>query len=164
MSSTSTSNLSKEFFEFVRAIGESKSKQVRYSPIKVLQGFPMIFVCAWWRTGGGQNHYSRGGAPQEENGRLQTNGTGEWLWEGQRCCMAHCQVQQKKLKEFLIRLIYVEMLGHDASFGYIKAVEVGFWAWRPRLHADAIPFLPFLLAASLLLPPLLHSSLPVPIS
>jgi AP-4 complex subunit epsilon-1 len=31
---------------------------------------------------------------------------------------------QKKLKELLIRLLYVEMLGHDASFGYIKAIEM----------------------------------------
>ena len=30
----------------------------------------------------------------------------------------------KRLKEFLIRLLYVEMLGHDASFGYMKSVEL----------------------------------------
>ncbi len=32
--------------------------------------------------------------------------------------------QTRKDKEFLVQLIYVEMLGLDASFGYIKAVEM----------------------------------------
>lgn len=37
--------------------------------------------------------------------------------------MPEATVGRKKMKEFLVRMIYVEMLGHDASFGYIK---VGF--------------------------------------
>lgn len=31
---------------------------------------------------------------------------------------------KKKLKELIIRSIYVEMLGQDASFSYIRAVEL----------------------------------------
>ncbi|THG18621.1 hypothetical protein TEA_020017 [Camellia sinensis var. sinensis] len=33
-------------------------------------------------------------------------------------------IPKRKMKEFIIRLVYVEMLGHDASFGYIHVVKM----------------------------------------
>lgn len=77
----SGSHLSKDFFDLVKAIGESKSKQQEDS----------IIV--------------------DEVATLKKR-------------MVEAQVTKKKMKELLIRLVYVEMLGHDASFGYIKAIEL----------------------------------------
>mmetsp|Transcript_39227 Transcript_39227/g.122738 ORF Transcript_39227/g.122738 Transcript_39227/m.122738 type:complete len:1048 (-) Transcript_39227:67-3210(-) len=74
-------HLSKDFYDLVKAIGESKSKQeednIIQHEVKVLK--------------------ARISDPNNV---------------------------RKKLKEFIVRLLYVEMLGHDASFGYIKAVEL----------------------------------------
>ena len=74
-------HLSREFFDLVKTIGESKSKQEEDR------------ICS------------------AEILRLKASSSAA-LGKG------------RALKEYLIRLIYVEMLGHDASFGYMKAVEV----------------------------------------
>lgn len=82
-------HLSKEFFELVKSIGESKSKQEEDRII--------IHEVAQLKR---------------KLSEVTTTSSS-----------AGSQVNKKK-KEFLIRLMYVEMLGHDASFGYIKAVEM----------------------------------------
>jgi AP-4 complex subunit epsilon-1 len=81
-------NLSAEFFELLKAIGESKSKQEedRIIAKEVAKLKSKLEAPA----AGGTNPLSN----------------------------------KKRAKEFLVRLLYVEMLGHDGSFGYIKAVEM----------------------------------------
>lgn len=85
----SGSHLSKEFFELVKSIGESKSKQEEDRII--------IHEVAQLKRKLNEVPSSSGISGSQMN---------------------------KKKKEFLIRLMYVEMLGHDAAFGYIKAVEM----------------------------------------
>jgi AP-4 complex subunit epsilon-1 len=76
----SGSHLSKEFFDLVKSIGESRSKQ--------------------------------------EEDKIIVN---EVATLKQR--MAAREVPPRKMKEYLIRMLYVEMLGHDASFGHIHGVR-----------------------------------------
>lgn len=80
----SGSHLSKDFFELVKAIGESKSKQ--------------------------------------EEDRIIMNEVGVLKKK-----MPEANVAREKMKEFLVRMIYVEMLGHDASFAYIKVSVCGLY-------------------------------------
>jgi AP-4 complex subunit epsilon-1 len=81
-------NLSKEFFELLKAIGESKSKQEEDRIIaKEVQCLKQKLEPP----------------PPGVSPPLQS---------------------KKRAKEFLVRLLYVEMLGHDASFGYMQAVQM----------------------------------------
>lgn len=81
--------LSKEFFELIKSIGESKSKQ---EEDRIMAREVLRLKQKLEPTPSGQVH--------------------------------PLQSSKKRSKEFLVRLLYVEMLGHDASFGYIKAVEM----------------------------------------
>ena len=88
-------NLSKEFFDLLKAIGESKSKQEEDRII------------------------------QKEVARLkQKLETPPPAAHGAAPGANQLLTSKKRAREFLVRLLYVEMLGHDGSFGYIKAVEM----------------------------------------
>lgn len=77
----SSSVQGKEFFDLVKSIGESKSKQEEDRIIA------------------------------EEIAFLKRK-------------IVETGLPKKKVKEFLVRAIYIEMLGQDASYAYIKAVEL----------------------------------------
>lgn len=46
------------------------------------------------------------------------------------------KLDKSRGKEYMIRLIYCEMLGHDASFAYIKALQ---FASDPNIHTKKVP-------------------------
>ncbi|CAK9005519.1 AP-4 complex subunit epsilon (AP-4 adaptor complex subunit epsilon) (Adaptor-related protein complex 4 subunit epsilon) (Epsilon subunit of AP-4) (Epsilon-adaptin) [Durusdinium trenchii] len=77
----SGSHLSKDFFDLVKSIGESKSKQ--------------------------------------EEDRIIVNEV-----RTLKARFMEKNLTKKVIKESLIRLIYVEMLGHDASFAYVHAIQL----------------------------------------
>lgn len=77
----SSQTSSKEFFELIKSIGESKSKQ---EEDRIMLGEVAVLKAKFLEK----------------------------------------DVSKKKMKELLVRLVYVEMLGHDASFGYIQAVQL----------------------------------------
>jgi len=98
-------HLSKEFFELVKQIGESRSKQEEDKIIsnEVLQL---------------KHHLNQ-----------------------------KTSISTRRMKEYLVRAIYVEMLGHDASLAYIHAVKltneknliakrIGYLACNVFLHKD----------------------------
>eukprot|EP00921_Rhytidocystis_pertsovi_P003025 GHVQ01005038.1.p1 GENE.GHVQ01005038.1~~GHVQ01005038.1.p1 ORF type:complete len:859 (-),score=114.24 GHVQ01005038.1:1882-4458(-) len=100
----SGSHLSKEFFELVKSIGESRSKQ--------------------------------------EEDRIIVNEVAVL-----KLRLNEPNVTPRKMKEYLVRAVYVEMLGHDASFSYIHAVKLthekqllckrmGYLACNVFLHKD----------------------------
>lgn len=100
----SGAHLSKDFFELIKNIGESRSKQEEDKIVL------------------------------KELRNLKEK-------------MKEKSVSSKKMKELCIRMIYVEMLGHDAQFGYINAVNlccqknlvekrVGYLACCLCLHMD----------------------------
>ncbi len=71
----------REFFDLVKAIGESKSKQEEDRII----ADEVVFL----------------------KKKIVESG-----------------IQKKKIKEYLVRAIYVEMLGQDASYAYIRGVDL----------------------------------------
>jgi AP-4 complex subunit epsilon-1 len=77
---SSGSHLSKELFDLVKSIGDSRSKQEEDKIIT------------------------------QEATQLKTK-------------ISEPSIPPKKMKEMLIRAIYIEMLGHDASFAYIHAIN-----------------------------------------
>jgi AP-4 complex subunit epsilon-1 len=99
-------HLSKEFFELIKAIGEAKSKQeedrIIMREVNTLKKKLESGEKTTTGLGMSGSHLLPGAAGGTPGNGLNSN--------------------KKKAREFLVRILYVEMLGHDGGFGYIKAV------------------------------------------
>lgn len=104
-------HLSKEFFELIKAIGESKSKQEEDRIITNEIASLKKKMDGSFSSGGGAISMSPGSPIPSMGTPGGGGGKGNSL-----------SGNKKKAREFLVRLLYVEMLGHDGSFGFIKAV------------------------------------------
>lgn len=100
-------HLSREFFELIKAIGESKSKQEEDRII----AREVVTLKKKLESGGAGGGSSLGMIPGSPLPGASGAASGNAL-----------NTNKKKAREFLVRVLYVEMLGHDGSFGYIKAV------------------------------------------
>ena len=99
-------HLSREFFELIKAIGESKSKQ---EEDRIIAREVVTLKKKLESGGAGSAGGMIPGSPIP--GAPGGGASGNAL-----------NTNKKKAREFLVRVLYVEMLGHDGSFGYIKAV------------------------------------------
>jgi len=116
-------HLSREFFELLKAIGESKSKQEEDRIIKrEIQTLKKKLEGNGGSGGGGGVGGVLGG--KKKGGPNHIPGVGHHPSSHHSGGTNSTFSNKKKAKEFLLRLLYVEMMGHDASFGYIKAVEM----------------------------------------
>ena len=113
-------HLSSEFFELIKAIGESKSKQEedRIIAREVATLKKKLESGSAGGGAGGGGGGSAGGGPNLgyiPGSPMLTGSSGGAQGNA-------LNTNKKKAREFLVRVLYVEMLGHDGSFGYIKAV------------------------------------------
>lgn len=101
-------HLSREFFELIKAIGESKSKQ---EEDRIIAKEVVTLKKKLESGGAGGGGSTLGMIPGSPVPGASGAASGNAL-----------NTNKKKAREFLVRVLYVEMLGHDGSFGYIKAV------------------------------------------
>jgi AP-4 complex subunit epsilon-1 len=111
-------NLSTEFFELIKAIGECKSKQeedrIISKEVTKLKS----------KLESSSNSHLTPSSSSSSSGITSSPTLSALSHAATTATTTNYFSNKKHAKEFLVRLLYVEMLGHDGSFGYIKAVEM----------------------------------------